>query len=218
MQADSKAFALRRPFHQLGHAVEQFAQVEAGGLELQLVGLEFRVVENVVDDALHLLRRQERGAHELGVVRCQRRVHQQVEHRRDAVERRADLVAHRRQELALGHHGRFGGVLGLAQFLFELGALFELTLQFTQRELVLAQALVGGFEFAHALVQAHAHRDRGQHREQREHQGDRLPGAGDVEGFQRHGERGARRGPEGRPAKHQGRRSPADDHGRQSTE
>ena len=48
------------------------------------------------------------------------RVHQQVEHRHDAVERRADLVAHGGEELALGHHRRFGRLLGLTQLLFEL--------------------------------------------------------------------------------------------------
>src|SRR3546814_8426478 len=65
------------------------------------------------------------GAHHHGVVGRELRVHQQVQHRHDAVERGPDLVAHRGQELALGHHRGLGGLLGLAQLLLELGVRSE---------------------------------------------------------------------------------------------
>ncbi len=50
-------------------------------------------------------------------------VEHEIGHADDAVHRRADLVAHVRQELALGLVGGLGGVLGRAQFGFRLVAL-----------------------------------------------------------------------------------------------
>jgi hypothetical protein len=49
----------------------------------------------------------------------------QLQHRQNAIERGADLVAHRGQKLALGKHGRLGGLLGLQQLLFQLALAFS---------------------------------------------------------------------------------------------
>ena len=57
------------------------------------------------------------GLGELALLAVERGVEQQPAHADDGVHRRADLVAHLRQEGALGLGGRFGGLLGLAQFL-----------------------------------------------------------------------------------------------------
>ena len=67
--------------------------------------------------------------HHLRLVGRQFVVHQQVEHRHDTVERCADFVAHGGQEFALGHHRRFGVLLGLPQLLFQLAAALQLALQ-----------------------------------------------------------------------------------------
>ena len=51
----------------------------------------------------------------LALLRAQRRVQQQPRHADHAVHRRADLVAHRRQEGALRSRGRLRGVAGLRE-------------------------------------------------------------------------------------------------------
>ena len=53
----------------------------------------------------------------------QRRVEQQPAHADDGIHRRADLVAHRRQEAALGFVGGFGLGAGLLRFLEHLRVL-----------------------------------------------------------------------------------------------
>ena len=82
-------------------------------LELDAPGLHLREVEDVVDD------RQQgvaRGADRLRVVALvivELRVEHQAAHPDDRVHRRPDLVAHRREERALGAVCRFGSVAGL---------------------------------------------------------------------------------------------------------
>ena len=96
----------------------QAAQGERLALQLDLAGLDLREVEDVVDD------RQEGIAgrpDRLGVVALllvERRVQHQPAHADDRVHRRADLVAHRGQEGALGLVrvlGRLAGRLRLAE-------------------------------------------------------------------------------------------------------
>ena len=53
-----------------------------------------------------------------------------VEQRNDAVQRRADFVAHSGQEFALGHHRRFGILLGLHQLALDGAKLVHLRLHF----------------------------------------------------------------------------------------
>jgi hypothetical protein len=87
-------------------------KVDRDGFDGELAGLDLGVVEDVVDDG------QERlggAANALGVLALadgEFGVEQQSGHADDAVHRRADLVAHRREELALGLAGGFGGLLG----------------------------------------------------------------------------------------------------------
>jgi hypothetical protein len=57
------------------------------------------------------LARGRRGLHQAPLAHVQRRLAQQVQRAQHAVHRRADLVAHRRQELALGDVGRLGRLL-----------------------------------------------------------------------------------------------------------
>ena len=204
--------ALGRAFHQLEHAVEQLAQVEAGGFQLEPVGFELGVVEDVVDDAQHLLRRGVGGAHQFGVVGRQARVHQQVEHRHDAVERGADLVAHGGQELALGHHRRFRRLLGLAQLRLQLGVLIDLRLQLLHHRLVAARALVGLLDLVVALAQPDVQRDHREQGQQHQHQRGVLPGPLESDHVQHQRQRGAGRGAECEPAHHEGRGASACQH------
>src|SRR5690606_5211555 len=95
----------------------------------QPVRLQLGVVEDVVDDAQQLLRGFVRGAQHLALLRRQVAVRDQLQHRDDAVERGADLVAHRGQELALGQGRGFGRLLGLHQLLLELVVAVDVALE-----------------------------------------------------------------------------------------
>ncbi len=92
------------------------AQVERADLELEAAGVDLREVEDVVDDAEQRLAARADDLGELALARLQVGVEQQAAHPDHRVHRRADLVAHRRQERALG------GVrlLGEAGLLLEL--------------------------------------------------------------------------------------------------
>ena len=93
-----------------------------GRLELELAGLDLREVEDVVDEPQQRVGR--RCARSSRYSRCSgvsARVERQLGHAEDAVHRRADLVAHVREELALGAVGGLGGLLGLEQLAGALG-------------------------------------------------------------------------------------------------
>ena len=90
-----------------GDVFEGIAQIHVELLELELAGFHFREVQNVIDDG-------EQGgaavADGFGVVALQGiklRVEQEFGHAEHAVHRRADLVAHVGEELALCTVGRF---------------------------------------------------------------------------------------------------------------
>ena len=82
-----------------------------------------REVEDVVDDRQQRVAAVADGLGEVALLGVQRRVQQQAAHADDGVHRRADLVAHRGQEGALGLVGAFGdwrrlawaGFLGLGE-------------------------------------------------------------------------------------------------------
>ena len=79
-------------------------------LELDLAGLDLREVEDVVDDREQGVARRPDGLGVVALLLVERGVEQQPAHPDDRVHRRADLVAHRGQERALG----LVGVLGAA--------------------------------------------------------------------------------------------------------
>ncbi|HZL72330.1 MAG TPA: hypothetical protein VFC86_07710 [Planctomycetota bacterium] len=96
---------------------ECLPESELRGLEFELPGLDLREIEDVVDD-----RQQGDGgglhhAEVVALLRRQFRVERQLDHPDDAVHRRADLVAHVRQELALRQRGLFGRLLGVLEML-----------------------------------------------------------------------------------------------------
>jgi hypothetical protein len=98
---------------QVDEVVEHVGQLELGRLDAQLAGLDFREIENVVDDAEQVLARLQHLADVVALPRRQFGLEQQMAHAVDRVHRRADLMAHARQELGLGSRRRLGQGLGL---------------------------------------------------------------------------------------------------------
>ena len=86
----------------------RIAQVEGRRLELEPARLDLGEVEDVVDDAQQRVAARPRSLREVALLRRQLRVEQQPGHPDHGVHRRADLVAHRGQERALGLRRRLG--------------------------------------------------------------------------------------------------------------
>ena len=106
----ARAFADHR--RQVG---EQVVQQEIGLLDTQLARFDARQVEHIVDQAQQQPGRRAQLRQQAALARVKRRAFEQGRHADDRVHRRADFVAHVRQELALGQVGRFGLVLGFLQ-------------------------------------------------------------------------------------------------------
>ena len=108
------------PFGQEGDAghgrVDRVPEVERDFLHLDLLGLDFREVENVVDDRHERIGRRLDRFHVLALVGGEIGFESQLGHAENAVHRRPDLVAHVGQEFALGPVGLAGLALGLFQF------------------------------------------------------------------------------------------------------
>ncbi len=100
---------------QAAEVLDQLPEVEVDAFDIDLAGLDLRKVENVVDDRQEMLAGLVDGVGETLLLRVQRRLAQQLGHAQDAVHRRADLVAHGRQKLALRPAAGFGEVLRLVQ-------------------------------------------------------------------------------------------------------
>ena len=103
--------------HQLHHVFDRLVEIEVEGFDLELAGFDLREVEDVVDDRQQRLARAAHGFQERPLLGVERRLEQQLGEPQHAVHRRADLVAHVGQELALGLARVFGGGLGRAQLL-----------------------------------------------------------------------------------------------------
>ena len=71
-------------------------------LQLELAGLDLREIEDVVDDLQQSLGRARDGLRQPPLARRQLRSLQELRHSHHAVHRRADFVAHAREEFALG--------------------------------------------------------------------------------------------------------------------
>jgi hypothetical protein len=84
------------------------ARVAQGLLQAHCAGLNFGEVENVVDDHEQRLPARVDRLRIAPLLIAQRRVEQQCGHADDAIHRRPDFVAHRRQEVRLGAVRRFG--------------------------------------------------------------------------------------------------------------
>ncbi len=113
------ALLVRAAGQQDHHVLDHLARIEALFFEFQLAGLDFREVEDVVDDRQQRLPGVVDGLREALLLVRQRGVEQEFGHAEDAVHRRADLVAHVGQEARLGDAGGLGHFLGLGQRLLD---------------------------------------------------------------------------------------------------
>jgi hypothetical protein len=103
--------------------VEAFAKTERDGPDLELSGFDFREVQNVVDDRKQRFGGKPREIQMLALFACEVGIQHQFRHAQNAVERRANFVAHGGQEQAFGLAGGFRGALGVLQFVLGLLAL-----------------------------------------------------------------------------------------------
>ena len=94
---------------------DEAVQVEGNVFDEQFAGLDLREVENVVDDGEQRFGRGFDNRHVLALLIGQRGIEGQIGHADDAVHRRADLVAHVGEEVALRPARRLGGILGQTQ-------------------------------------------------------------------------------------------------------
>ena len=86
------------------------AHVERMAFEFEVAGFDLREVQNVVDEREERVAGRADDLRELALLGVEVRLQQQARHPDHPVERRADLVAHAGQELALGERGRLGRV------------------------------------------------------------------------------------------------------------
>src|SRR5262249_4859112 len=99
-------------------------QVEVYRFQLQLTGLDLREIEDVVEDVEQGLGRRLGHVQVLALLGREVGVQGQLRHTEDAIHRRADLVAHVRQELALRPAGclrRHFRLLQLTRYALLLG-------------------------------------------------------------------------------------------------
>jgi hypothetical protein len=95
---------------EIGDVPDQLLEIEILALELQLARFELREVEHVVEQREQPARGSLHGLRELALVGVELGAEQQLRHTEHAVHRRADLVAHVREELGLGARRVFRGV------------------------------------------------------------------------------------------------------------
>ncbi len=93
---------------QPGDIVEHLVELEADPLDGHLAGLDFREIEDVVDDAEQVLARAPDLVEVTALTRRHVGLQREMRHADDRVHRRADFVAHVGQEFRLGARGILG--------------------------------------------------------------------------------------------------------------
>ncbi len=102
---EREPFLARRGGEDVGRVLHRDDRGERRAVELHPAGFDLREVQDVVDDRQQRLGRVADGDRVLLRLVGERRLQQQLRHPDDRVDRGADLVAHRREELRL-HLGR----------------------------------------------------------------------------------------------------------------
>src|SRR5258708_31128873 len=120
------AVAVRRGREGVRHGLDYRLELERLALDLHGAGLELRYVEDVADDLQQLTGRLARHVGVEALIGIEAAVEEDLDHADDAVERRADLVAHVGEELGLGAARRLGAGLGLPQLLLRPDPLRDL--------------------------------------------------------------------------------------------
>ncbi len=98
--------------HEGNRAFNSGHQVEVDDLDLELAGLELGNIENVVHDGQQGLARLARDLGQATLFRVEVCIQEQIGHAQYPVHRRADFVAHVRQELGFRARAGFGFILG----------------------------------------------------------------------------------------------------------
>ncbi len=99
--AEREALAPSGHGNDVGNAFDERREVELDRLAVQLVGLDLREVEDVIDDRQQVVGRGPCDRRQLALLVLQVRVKDEIEAADDTVHRSAYLVAHRCQELGL---------------------------------------------------------------------------------------------------------------------
>jgi len=102
-----QAFLLRADAESLHQILDGVPQRERDPLETEPARLDFREVQDVVDDREQRVGRSRDGVDVLALLGGQPRLEREMRHADDRRHRRADLVAHVREELRLGLGGAF---------------------------------------------------------------------------------------------------------------
>ena len=123
-QLDS--FLVRAEAQRLHRLADAFAQIERNDFQFQLAGFDLRKVENVVDDREQRFGGELHEAKEFALLGCQFRIENQLRHAQNPVHRRADFVAHRGEECALGLVRAFRGFFGFTQIALEAFSLAQI--------------------------------------------------------------------------------------------
>ncbi len=113
--AEFQAFRFGLRLQERDRPSQHVGQVEVENFELQFACLDFREVENVVDDGEECLTAGPNGLGKFALLLVQGSVHQQTGHPDHAIHRRPDFVAHVREEFALRARRCFGLLLGSHQ-------------------------------------------------------------------------------------------------------
>ena len=147
---------------QLQRVVEQRMQAELGGDQLEPAGLDLGEVQHVVDDLQQRLARAVDRLREAALAVVEPGAKQQLGHAENAVHRRADLMAHRRHELALGPAGALGGIARGLQLQLALALLGHIVEQAVDTHLAAGQlahpgALTQPAQAVHRVVDAQRH-------------------------------------------------------------
>src|SRR6266581_2932179 len=112
LERELQAFGLRAPQAHPDRGIHQASQAERHLLDFHHPGLELGEAQDVVDDAEQRIDATADRLHALDLLGAQPASPQQRRHAQHAVEWRADLVAHGREERGLGPRSRLGRFLG----------------------------------------------------------------------------------------------------------
>ena len=105
--------------HWLQRGIQQRSQTEILRIEVELAGLDFGSVQDVVQQPQQGVGRHLDHAKIFVLLRRELRFEDKTGHADDPVHGRANLVAHIGQEGALGAVGLLGGLFGLFQLVFD---------------------------------------------------------------------------------------------------
>ena len=164
---ERQALAARRHGHDVGYALHYRGQIELDRLAFELVRLDLRKVEDVIDDRQQIMRRRAGDSRQFAELVDELRIKYEIEAADDPVHRGTYLMAHRRQELGFHNRRSQCGVAGVSEPALDSAALahiadkrhkqlstagFKTVDRSLERELAAIAALTGAREALPAVV------------------------------------------------------------------